>query len=166
MKTKNQHNHSTVHGPGQPPAAWKDSIHAVRDGMPFLVALPPLVEGRRRMIGQATLAWVERTLAASRAHPEALPATFDRERFAEEAQLAIDLEQYLTQLQTLVGDVRDTLFVAGSRAVESSRQATGHFRMAARTTPGLRTVADSLSARAGMLRALFRRAHRRGAGSA
>ena len=152
MKTESTVKKTTVPEPGIEPAAWNNSLKSLRAAMPFLVTLPPDVRLQRRTPGQTSVAWIERTLTVIRDHPDSLPGSFDRAHYLEDAQLTLELQKFLVGLYELVAEVKDTLSLVGGRAVEGSRQVSGHIRMASRTTPGLKNVAETLSPRTGIRR--------------
>ena len=147
MKTRNTTKNTTVPEPLPELAAWNNSLNSIREAMPFLVTLPPSTRTRRKMLPESMVNWIERATVVDRDHRDALPVTFDVDRFARDAELALELHRYLVRLDGFVGEVKDTLSVVGGRALEGTRQISGHIRMASRTTPGLKAIAETLTAR-------------------
>ena len=125
----------------------KAALTAIETKLPFLVHLT--IEERRKLfkMGNKSLAFVSNSLTAAQSNPDILPASFDLNEFVSDYQLATTLNELHIRLQQLTEKVDDTLIAVSSEAMTSSLTVYDYVKTAAKSTPGLRAVADQLGDR-------------------
>ncbi|NEO38925.1 MAG: hypothetical protein F6J90_22315 [Moorea sp. SIOASIH] len=125
----------------------KTALQTIEEKLPFLINLT--AEERRTILkmGSKSLSFVNNSLTAAQSNPKVLPASFDLEEFARDYQLAVALTDVLFQLRQLTEKVDDTLMAVSSEAMNSGLQVYDYIKMAAKRTPGLKTIAESLGKR-------------------
>ncbi|NEO43657.1 MAG: hypothetical protein F6K55_05785 [Moorea sp. SIO4A3] len=125
----------------------KTALQTIEQKLPFLINLT--IEERRRLfkMGSKSLSFVNNSLTAAQSNPKVLPASFDLEEFARDYELAVSLTDVLFQLRQLTEKVDDTLMAVNSEAMNSGLQVYDYIKTAAKRTPGLKTIAESLGKR-------------------
>jgi hypothetical protein len=127
--------------------AVKESFARILEKLPFLVNLT--VEERRATFkaGPNSLSFVTNALTAAQANPAILPVSFNTAAF----QRDVDLFTVLTELGTLAASVAsqidDTRLAVGGEAMQQATQVFSYVKTAAKTTPGLKPVAEQLGER-------------------
>ena len=124
-----------------------DALKELRQRMPFLTALSPLERRHGAHVGSNRVQEAQASLTAARENPAILPSTFDVALFEHNVRVMVRLHQCLTVLKALTSDVQDTLLSVGADAVTGSQQVRALVKAAAKTTPGLRQLAESLAPR-------------------
>jgi len=124
--------------------AIKDAFAAVLTKLPFLVNL---TADERKVIfktGPDRLSFVKNAATAAEANPGILPASFGVAAFQKD----VDLFDALTELSTLADSVAsqidDTRLAVGGEAMQEAIQVYNYVKEAAKTTPGLKPLADQL----------------------
>lgn len=127
--------------------AIKAALQTVQQKLPFLITLS--AEERRKLykMGDKSLAFVNNSLTAAQSNGDILPASFDLAEFVRDYQLATSLTEILLGLQQLTEQVDDTLMAVGSEAMNSSLTVYDYVKTAAKTKPGLKTLAEHLGER-------------------
>lgn len=127
--------------------AINTALETIEQKLPFLINLTP--DERRSLfkMGDKSLAFVNNSVTAAKTNPGILPANFDTEEFNRDYELAMNLSELLTRLQQLTEKVDDTLLAVGSEAMNSSLAVYDYVKTGAKTTPGLKTVAEQLKER-------------------
>lgn len=124
--------------------AIKDCATQARGLMPFLQTL----EGKDRVglfkMGPGRLAWVGACLDAAKNHPGVLPGYFKPEEFSKDYELARALADLRGIFESLFTDINDTTMGVGSEAATAASKVMGWVDDAAKTEPGLRSVAANL----------------------
>lgn len=125
----------------------KAALDTIQQKLPFLINLT--ADERRSLVkmGDKSLAFVNNSLNAAQANRNILPVSFDVEEFVRDYQLAVTLTELLTGLRQLEEKMDDTLMAVGSEAMSSSLTVYNYVKTAAKTTPGLKTVAEQLGDR-------------------
>ncbi|NEP36282.1 hypothetical protein [Moorena sp. SIO3B2] len=125
----------------------KTALQTIEEKLPFLINLT--AEERRRLfkMGSKSLSFVNNSLSAAQSNPKILPASFDLDEFARDYELAVALTDVLFQLRQLTEKVDDTLMAVSSEAMNSGLQVYDYIKTAAKRTPGLKTIAESLGKR-------------------
>jgi hypothetical protein len=127
--------------------AVKDAFAAVLQKLPFLVNLT--VDERKTIFktGSDSLSFVTNALTAAQNNPTIFPASFSTPAFQND----VDLFGALTELRTLADSVTsridDTRLAVGGEAMQQAIQVYNYVKTAAKTTPGLKPVADQLGER-------------------
>jgi len=90
------------------------------------------------------VSFVKNASTAAQAHPEIFPASFSKEGFQKD----VDLFGVLTELSTLaasvVSQIDDTRMAVGGEAMQEAIQLYNYVKESAKTTPGLKPLADQL----------------------
>jgi len=126
-------------------AAIKAAVKTIEDKLPFLVTLTP--DERKNLFkigGGERVAFVQNSLTAAKNNPGVLPGAFSAPAFEKDVALYAALSDVLGVLRQLVAKVDDTTVAAGSEAVAGAAQVYNYVKTAAKTTPGLKAVADQL----------------------
>jgi len=127
--------------------AVKDAFTHILEKLPFLVNLT--VDERKATFkaGPDSLSFLTNALVAAQASPNILPVSFSTEAF----QRDVDLFNVLTELgmlaASLASQIDDTRLAVGGEAMQQASQVYSYIKTAARTTPGLKPVAEQLSER-------------------
>nr|VFK44247.1 MAG: hypothetical protein BECKTC1821E_GA0114239_10338 [Candidatus Kentron sp. TC] len=124
--------------------AIKVAFQTILEKLPFLVNLTPKERRSLFKTGVDSVSFIENALNAAQDHPDILPATFK----TEELKSDVDLFSVLTDIGTIAASVAseidDTRLAVGSEAMEKGTQVYNYVKTAAKTTPGLKPVADQL----------------------
>ncbi len=125
----------------------KAALQTIEQKLPFLITLS--VEERRKLfkMGDKSLAFVKNSLTAAQSNRDILPASFDRDEFVRDYQLAATLTELLIGLRQLSEQVDDTLMAVSSEAMTSSLTVYDYVKTAAKKTPGLKSHAEQLGER-------------------
>nr|VFK51914.1 MAG: hypothetical protein BECKTC1821D_GA0114238_11462 [Candidatus Kentron sp. TC] len=127
--------------------AIKVAFQTILEKLPFLVNLTPKERRSLFKTGVDSVSFIENALNAAQDHPDILPATFK----TEELKSDVDLFSVLTDIGTIAASVAseidDTRLAVGSEAMEKGTQVYNYVKTAAKTTPGLKPVADQLGQR-------------------
>lgn len=124
--------------------AIKDHAGQARTLMPFLQTLTAQDRIGLFKMGQGRLAWAEAGLEAAKNHPEILPGYFKVEEYEKDFDLARALADIRGVYESLFTDINDTTMGVGSEAANASSKVMGWVDDAAKTEPGLRSVAANL----------------------
>lgn len=127
--------------------AIKASIKKMKEQMPFLINLSTKERQRFFKMGDKSLAFVTKSLAAAESNPEILPGSFDVQAFGRDYQLAKDLLEIQAMLKQLNEQVDDTLMAVGSEAMTNSLSVYDYVKTAAKREPGLKGLAEQLGER-------------------
>ena len=127
--------------------AIKDAVAAIRQKLPFLVNLT--AEERKAIFktGPNSLSFVQNSLQAAKNNPGILPASFDRTGFESDVNLLAALTEIGTVVAQLASQIDDTRLAVGGEAMQEATQTYNYVKAAAKTTPGLKPVADQLGER-------------------
>jgi protein-tyrosine-phosphatase len=130
----------------------KELLTLLNNKLPFLIHLTP--EERRALtkMGDKSYAFVSNSLIAAQANPTILPSSFDLDEFAQTYQLAESLSEIHISLKQLYEKVDDTLLAVGSESMSSSLTVYEYVKTAAKRIPGLKAIAEQLSARFKVIR--------------
>ncbi|MEQ9553487.1 MAG: hypothetical protein RIM23_28175 [Coleofasciculus sp. G3-WIS-01] len=123
------------------------ALQTIEQKLPFLINLSPKERHDLYKMGDKSLAFVNNSLNAAQSNPGILPANFSTEEFERDYQLALRLSELLIRLEQLTEKVDDTLIAVGSEAMKTSLTVYDYVKMASKTTPGLKSVAEQLKER-------------------
>ena len=127
--------------------AVKDAIETVRQKLPFLVNLTPDERKSLFKTGPNSLSFVQNALQAAQNNPTILPGAFDVTEFGSDVNLLAVLTELGTVVGQLASEIDDTRMAVGSEAMNEASQVYNYVKTAAKTTPGLKPVADQLGER-------------------
>jgi len=122
----------------------KDFAAQARVLLPFLQTLTADDRMGLYKMGPKRLAWVMECLQAANNHPEVLPTFFKTAEFQRRFELARALADLRAVFKSLHTDLDDTTMGAGSEAANDASSVMGYMDAAAKTQPGLKSVAESL----------------------
>jgi hypothetical protein len=127
--------------------AIKDAIATIQQKLPFLITLTDAERKSLPKAGANSLSFVEHAQTAAQNNPAILPAAFNAVNFASHVALFATLTDLNTSIAQLASEVDDTRLAVGSEAMGEARQVYEYVKSAAKTTPGLKPVADQLAER-------------------
>ena len=128
-------------------AAIKAAIATIQQKLPFLISLTPDERKSLPKSGPGSLSFVENAQAAADNNPTILPGSFDATGFGSHVDLFAVLTDVNTSIAQLASEVDDTRMAVGSEAMNEARSVYEYVKSAAKTTPGLKPVADQLGER-------------------
>lgn len=127
--------------------AVKDAFAVVLNKLPFLVNLTNSERKSIAKTGPDSFSFVQNALTAAQTNPAILPASFITTEFKND----VDLFAILTELGTLAASVAsqidDTRLAVGGEAMQQAKQVYSYVKTAAKTTPGLKPIAEQLGER-------------------
>ena len=127
--------------------AVKDSVATIRAKLPFIVSLTPEERQGIFKTGSGSLAFVQNSLQAAKNNPGILPGNFKVNEFESDVNLFAVLTELNTIIQQLQSQVDDTRLAVGGEAMTGATTVYNFVKAAAKTTPGLKPVADQLGER-------------------
>lgn len=125
--------------------AVKDAFATILTKLPFLVNLT--ADDRKKVFktGPDRLSFVKNAVTGAQGNPDIFPASFSVTAF----QRDVDLFDVLTELGTMASSVAsqidDTRLAVGGEAMQEATQVYNYVKEAAKTTPGLKPLADQLA---------------------
>lgn len=124
--------------------AVKDGFATILQKLPFLVNLT--ADERRAIFktGPERVSFVQNALAAAQAHPDILPASFSIPAFEKDVTLFAQLTELGTLGDSVGSQIDDTRLAVGGEAMQQGTQVYNYVKEAAKTTPGLKPIADQL----------------------
>jgi hypothetical protein len=127
--------------------AIKGALATIKSRLPFLINLTKEERKKTFKIGPDSLSFVQNSLTAAKNNPTILPASFDVEEFESDVNLFAVLTEVNTTVEQLASQIDDTRVAVGGEAMNEATQVYSYVKSAAKTTPGLRPVADQLGER-------------------
>jgi hypothetical protein len=125
----------------------QEAVEATKEQMPFLITLTAQERQRIFKMRDKSLAFVENCLLAAKGNPDILPGTFDVVAYEKVVKLAFSLNEVASNVNQLASQVDDTLMAARSEAIHASVEVYHYVQAAQKKKPGLKAVAEQLSAR-------------------
>jgi hypothetical protein len=127
--------------------AVKDAFATILTKLPFLVNLTADERKKVFKTGPDRLSFVMNAATGAQSNPSIFPASFSVSAF----QRDVDLFDVLTELGTMANSVAsqidDTRMAVGGEAMQGAIQVYNYVKEAAKTTPGLKPLADQLGER-------------------
>jgi hypothetical protein len=127
--------------------AIEDAFAAVLAKLPFVVNLTAEERKSGAKTGNEGLSFVKNALAAAQSNPSILPASFDTAGFQRDVALFEALMPLATLAASVASQIDDTRMAAGKDAMQQAILAYSYVKTAAKTTPGLKPVAEQLGER-------------------
>ena len=127
--------------------AIKAAIATIQQKLPFLITLTDAERKSLPKAGSNSLSFVEHAQTAADNNPTILPGSFNAANFDSHVDLFATLTDINTSIAQLASSVDDTRMAVGSEAMNEARQVYEYVKSAAKTTPGLKPVADQLGER-------------------
>ena len=127
--------------------AVKDAFAAIVQKLPFLVNLT--AEDRKTIFktGSDSLSFVSNSSSAAQNYPNIFPASFDTAAFQKDVELFAVLTELSTLADSVASSIDDTRLAVGGEAMQQATQVYNYVKAAAKTTAGLKPVADQLGER-------------------
>lgn len=122
------------------------ALQQTQASMPYLAGLTSVERRHLRKIGPRTQRMVETHVEAARLNRESLPASFDLRQFESDAAVTAALTEYLSLLEEMRDQARDTLFTFGTRAVQAATEVRQVIKVVSRRVSGVSRVATELAA--------------------
>lgn len=124
--------------------AVKDAFATILTKLPFLVNLT--AEERKTLVktGPDRLSFVRNAATGAQANPDIFPAAFNVTAFQRDVDLFAVMTEIGTLADSLASQIDDTRLAVGSEAMQGASQVYGYVKAAAKTTPGLKPLADQL----------------------
>lgn len=127
--------------------AIKDAFTTIRTKLPFLVNLTADERKAIFKTGSDSLSFVQNALTGAQGNPLILPGSFDVPGFERDVNLFATLTEVQTIGESLTSQIDDTRLAVGGEAMQSGIQFYNYVKTAAKTTPGLKPLADQLGER-------------------
>jgi hypothetical protein len=125
----------------------KAAVATILQKLPFLVSLTADERKKLFKTGPNSLSFVQNALQAAKNNPTILPAAFNAAEFESDVNLFAVLTDLGTTVDQLASEIDDTRLAVGSEAMSEAAQVYQYVKAAAKTTPGLKPVADQLGDR-------------------
>nr|VFJ42712.1 MAG: hypothetical protein BECKFW1821A_GA0114235_100254 [Candidatus Kentron sp. FW] len=127
--------------------AIKAAVDTIEQKLPFLVNLTPKERKALFKAGPDSVSFLQNALDAARDHPNILPPTFDTPAFQHDVELFTAMTDVDAVIAALAAEVDDTRMAVGGEAMQEASQVYTYVKAAAKTTPGLKAVAEQLGER-------------------
>ena len=123
------------------------ALNDLQGKMTFVQRLTPEQREQLPRLGPKGVQITGKRLEAARTHRDSLPPSFDFRQFERDAAVVVSLGECQSQLQRMLGDIRDTVQVLGPKALEASKAVFGYLQVAASGTGEVNTTVRSLKLR-------------------
>jgi hypothetical protein len=127
--------------------AIKDSFADVLEKLPFLVNLTAEERKSGVKTGNEGLSFVKNALTAAQSNSTIIPASFDTAAFQRDVDLFEALMPLATLAASVASQIDDTRLAAGRDAMQQAILLYNYVKTAAKTTPGLKPIAEQLGER-------------------
>nr|VFJ77562.1 MAG: hypothetical protein BECKFW1821C_GA0114237_11298 [Candidatus Kentron sp. FW] len=127
--------------------AIKNAVETILQKLPFLVSLTAQERKSLFKAGPDSISFLQNAMNAAEDHPGILPASFSIPAFKNDVELFTALTDVNTVIASLASEVDDTRLAVGSEAMQEASQVYTYVKAAAKTTPGLKPVAEQLGER-------------------
>jgi len=122
----------------------EDAFGTIKQKLPFLVNLT--AEERKAIFktGPDRFSFVQNALTAAQSHKELFPPTFSIQGFQRDVELFAVLTELQSLAESITSQVDDTRLAVGGESMRQATQVYSYVKEAAKTTPGLKPLADQL----------------------
>lgn len=124
--------------------AIKEALAIVLEKLPFLVTLTAAERKATFKTGPDRLSFVTDCATAARDNPTIFPASFNVEAFIKDVELFARLSELAARIDSIASQVDDTRLAVGGEAMQEASQVYKYVQTAAKTTPGLKPLAEQL----------------------
>jgi hypothetical protein len=125
-------------------APARDAFSTVLQKLPFLVNLTPDERKAVFKAGPDRVSFVQNASAAAKNNPHIFPASFDTQEFQQDVDLFAALTELGSLADSVASQLDDTRLAVGGEAMRQATQVYSYVKEAAKTTPGLKPLADQL----------------------
>lgn len=127
--------------------AIKAAVGTIVQKLPFLVNLTPQERKSLFKAGPDSISFLQNAMNAAEDHPDILPRSFSTPAFKNDVELFTAMTDIGTVIASLASEVDDTRIAVGGEAMQEASQVYTYVKAAAKTTPGLKPVAEQLGER-------------------
>lgn len=127
--------------------AIKDAFALILSKLPFLVALTPTERMAMFKTGPNSVYFIQAALTAAQDNPSVLPSGFNTPEFKNDIDLFAVLTEFKTMAASLTSQIDDTRLAVGGEAMQQASRVYTYVKTAAKTTPGLKPVAEQMGER-------------------
>ena len=127
--------------------AIKDAFALIPQKLTFLVNLTADERRATFKAGPNSLSFLQNALTAAQNNPNVLPASFSIPAFQKDVNLFTALTEIFMLASSLTSQLDNTRLAVGGEAMQEASQVYTYFKAAAKTTPGLKPIADQLAER-------------------
>ena len=124
--------------------AIKDAFSTILEKLPFLVNLTAEERKATFKTGPDRVSFVQNAATAAANTPDIFPASFNVQEFQNDIALFNTLTELSTQAASIASQIDDTRLAVGGEAMRQATQVYNYVKEAAKTTPGLKPLADQL----------------------
>jgi hypothetical protein len=127
--------------------AIKDAFALILQKLSFLVNLTP--DERRAIVkaGPDSVSFINNAFTAAQNNPTVFPASFNMRGFQNDVELFTLLTELCTLGSSVISQMDDTRLAVGGETMQEAMQVYTYIKAAAKTTPGLKPIADQLGER-------------------
>ena len=126
-------------------AAIQKSLTDAKAKLSFLLSLQTEDIATLFKVGNAYLPFIEKAYQTVVAHPEILPAVFDKDEFLKDYNLLIALRPIFNQINELAESIQKTFMAVGSDAMVASLEIYSAVKQNKDKVPGLAVTADEMA---------------------
>ena len=126
-------------------AAIQQSLSEAKAKLSFLLSLQTEDIATLFKVGNAYLPFIEKAYQTVIAHPEILPAVFDKDEFMKDYNLLIALRPIFNQINELAESIQKTFMAVGSDAMVASLEIYSAVKQNKDKVPGLAVTADEMA---------------------
>ena len=126
-------------------AAIQKSLTDAKAKLSFLLSLQTEDIATLFKVGNAYLPFIEKAYQTVIAHPEILPAVFDKDEFLKDYNLLIALRPIFNQINELAESIQKTFMAVGSDAMVASLEIYSAVKQNKDKVPGLAVTADEMA---------------------
>lgn len=127
--------------------AIRDAFALIVSKLPFLVSLTGAERKATFKAGPDSLSFLTNAATAVEGNPNIFPPSFDRDGFLKDVELFAVLTELSLLADSISSRIDDTRVAVGGEAMQAGSQAYKYVNTAAKTTPGLKPVAELLGDR-------------------
>ena len=127
--------------------AIKEAIKLIDEDLPFLISLTSEEKKRLAKLGPKSVDFVRDCAKVAGNYPQILPTGFDGTELAKDSLLFEQLSEIKMLLNSLNEKINDTTIGVGNEAMKSSLTVYDYVKTAAKSQPGLKSVAEDLQKR-------------------
>lgn len=121
------------------------SLNAVKTKMPFLSALQKTDVSGLFKVGNAYLPFIDKIYQVVVAHPEILPAIFDKDEFLRDYELFKVIQPIYNQINELAEGIQKTYTSVGSDTLVAALEVYASVKQNKDKVPGLSVVGDEMA---------------------
>ena len=127
--------------------AIKEAIALISNDLPFLISLSVVERQGLVKLGPKSVDFVKNCANVASNYPQILPVSFESAELTKDAGLFEQLSEIKMVLNSLNEKINDTTTAVGNEAMKSSLTVYDYVKTAAKSQPGLKSVAEDLQQR-------------------